>query len=157
MTIAGTGSRKLVMNQLMMGMVIEKMCQLLKKAPDGLCLISGMAEGFDEALARAAIIEKIPFIAAVPHRDYGRYYWGCNSLLRKDRLREFEWLCGQAAEVHVICKSLYVGGQHANFVRNEWMVDNSDKMWAYNKTSTGTKHCVEYARSKGKRIFEVTL
>lgn len=112
------------------------------EAHPSLVLISGMAEGWDEAIAKVAIFNKIPFIAAIPNAGYGEYYWGKNSLLKKDRLSEFRQLLSKAIDVVFVCDTLYVDGVHSNFIRNQWMVNKCHLALVYNATSSGTRDVV---------------
>ncbi len=159
--IAGTGTRKLITDLVQMEKVICQISDTLRaaKAARGeIIVISGMAEGFDEALARGAIKAGVPFHAYIPHPTYGQYYWGKNSLTGRNRNQEFDSLKGQAAYVVVVANSLYLNGLHVNYHRNIAMVDACDILWAYRPTSgitTGTKHCVDYAISVGRRIYYV--
>jgi hypothetical protein len=104
--------------------------------------MSGMAEGWDEYLARLALELEIPFIAVVPTESYGDYYWGQKSVTGTDRRREFKDLLEQAEQVTWVCPSLYVAGVHANFVRNQYMVDQADQFLVWNPQSRGTADCV---------------
>lgn len=103
-------------------------------------VISGMALGWDQAVAAACVVLEIPFIAAVPFEGQERK-WPPLAQRRYRRLLE------QAAEVVVVCE-LY--GPKTMQIRNEWMVDRADLMLAlWNGTFGGTHNCLEYARKKG--------
>ena len=159
--IAGTGSRSLVKDEDKMNKVEEYLFDLLTQAKakhgDNLVVISGMAEGFDEALARAAMCVGVALIAAIPNKGYSAYYWRDNSELKIDRMDTFQELARYANEtgaVHYVCgKNVYVNGKHSNFVRNEWMADRADVVWVYNPTSKGTAQCYNYCRTNGIRTF----
>ena len=159
--IAGTGSRSLVKDEDKMNKVEEYLIDLLTQAKakhgDNLVVISGMAEGFDEALARAAMCVGVTLIAAIPNKGYSAYYWRDNSELKIDRMDTFQKLARYANEtgaVHYVCgKNVYVDGKHSNFVRNEWMADRADVVWVYNPTSRGTAQCYNYCRTNGIRTF----
>ncbi len=107
-------------------------------------IISGMAEGWDEALAKAAIAESIPFTAAIPNHGYAEHYWGKASLLGRNRISEFNAILEKAAEVVYVCDWVYhpVTGEHANFVRNRWMVNKATHALVYDPSSSGTRHGV---------------
>jgi hypothetical protein len=148
MVVAGTGSRSLITNMSTLRKIQEDLAEkMLKEGVER--VISGMAEGFDECIAMAAIDAGVPFIAAVPNKGYGQYYWGANSLTRRNRLLEFNQLLDRADEVVYICDGIYQNGRHANFVRNEWMADHADRVWVYNPTSVGTAHCYQYCQARG--------
>lgn len=103
--------------------------------------MSGMAEGFDELLARSALDLGIPLWAAVPNRGYGRYYWGEHSLFGRDRLAEFDAILEQAKWVTYVCQTLYEGGLHSNLVRNRWMVEHTDEFMV-GPGGKGTADCL---------------
>ena len=172
--IAGTGTRSLINEpQEYRHKVLNYMVELLRKAKekhgDNLVVISGMAEGFDEAIARAAVEAGVPFIAAVPNANYINYYWK-KSLTGKSRLKQGLNLLKQASEVHYVCKSpasqlpKYKNPDGsdkwgtANYERNEWMVDRANVVWAYNPTGKGgTQHCVNYAKEHDVTVFNIVV
>ena len=159
--IAGTGSRSLILDEGKMNKVQEYLIDLLTQAKakhgNNLVVISGMAEGFDEALARAAMCVGVTLIAAIPNKGYSAYYWRDNSQLKVDRMDSFQELAGYAHRsggVHYVCgKNIYVNGKHSNFVRNEWMAGRADVVWVYNPTSRGTAQCYNYCRTNGIKTF----
>ncbi len=161
MIIAGTGSRSLVLEPHKMNKVKLLLCRWMEigkdRYPDDFLVISGLAEGFDEILAIAAIESKVPFDAYVPTASYGNYYWGQNSLTGKSRKNQFDTILKHAREIVTVCDRLYIDGKHANFVRNEAMVDAADRVWAWNPSSSGTRQCVAYAYQQQKPISEVNL
>lgn len=159
--IAGTGSRELVQEQ-HFKKVEEYLAKLLTQAKtkhgDNLQVISGMAEGFDEALACAAILAKVNFVAALPNRGYLDYYWGKKSLLGRNRITEAQEIISKANDIVCVCDGIYgPDGRHANFHRNEWMVDHADIVWVYNPTTRGTAQCYSYCVRKGQRTFLIKL
>lgn len=111
-------------------------------------VISGMALGYDMALAHAAVELDIPFIAAVPFEGQERM-WSPKSKAF------FKTLLDKAAEVVYVCDPGYAPWKMQK--RNEWMVDNSNVLLAlYNGDKTGgTANCVRYAESKGKVIVNL--
>jgi hypothetical protein len=160
--IAGTGSRGLIKDKDKRREVRDYLAELLTKAKakhgDRLIVISGMAEGFDEALARAAIMVDVPFIAAIPNKGYIDYYWGKTSDLGRNRIAEAQEILSKAHEIVYVCDGLYGVGpngktEHANFIRNYWMVDHADIVWVYNPTTPGTANCYAYCKKVGKRTF----
>ena len=163
--IAGTGSRSLILDEGKMNKVQEYLIDLLTRAKakhgNNLVVISGMAEGFDEALARAAMCVGVTLIAAIPNKGYSAYYWRDNSQLKVDRMDSFQELAGYAHRsggVHYVCgKDIYVNGKHSNFVRNEWMADRADVVWVYNPTSRGTAHMYNYCRTNAIKTFIINI
>jgi len=156
--IAGTGSRELILDVDKRREVRDYLADLLTKAKekhgDKLIVISGMAEGFDEALARAAIMANVPFIAAIPNNGYIEYYWGKKSMLGRNRMAESQEILSKASDIVYVCDGIYgPDGRHANFHRNEWMVDHANIVWAYNPTTRGTAQCYAYCKKVGKPVF----
>lgn len=108
-------------------------------------VITGMALGWDQALARACVRLKIPFVVAVP-------FDGQSTVWPKDAQRRYAALLGQATQVVMVSPGGYdVSKLHK---RNEWMVDNCDELLAlYNGADTGgTAACVRYAQEVGRPI-----
>lgn len=102
-------------------------------------VISGMALGWDQAVATAAVQLGIPFIAAVPFQGFAAR-WPQGSRYRLTAL-----LC-DAAEIHVVSE---VPGARALQLRNEWMVDRADRMLAlWNGSWGGTFNCIQYANRR---------
>jgi len=104
-------------------------------------VISGMALGWDQALAQAAIDTGIPFIAAVPFIGQERM-WPTAS---RDRYRT---LLDKAAEIVVVSEGGY--SSTAMQARNIWMVDHCDRVLALwnGDTVGGTANCIRYARHR---------
>ena len=123
--------------------------RLAAKYPE-LHLISGMAEGWDEAIAKVGMRNGIPYTAMIPNKGYDDYYWRRNSLLGVNRINTFNELYYKAHEVVYVCDSLYVNGVHSNFVRNEHMVNMCDGALVYEPTSRGTAHAVKLLKDAGK-------
>lgn len=111
-------------------------------------VISGMALGYDMALAHAAVDLDIPLIAAVPFEGQEKM-WSENSK------RFYRKLLDAADETVYVCEPGYAAWKMQK--RNEWMVDNCDTLLAmYNGDKTGgTANCVRYAKAQGKRIVNL--
>ena len=156
MILAGTGSRSLATadHDLQTDIAIRVRYLLLDKRPDW--VMSGMAEGFDEFLALAALNLDIPLWCAVPNEGYGQYYWGQKSLYGKDRNDEFQEILKRATKVTYVMseihqtQSLYLGGKHANFVRNDFMVRIASDFLVYDPTSSGTRQCLASIKNAKK-------
>lgn len=103
-------------------------------------VISGVALGWDQAMATAAIGRGIPLIAAVPFKGQ-EVIWPEPAQVR------YNWLLARAAEVVVVSP-----GGHSNDklqARNRWMVDRAAGMVAlWNGSSGGTANCVRYATQR---------
>ena len=103
-------------------------------------VISGMATGWDQAVAQAAVDLGIPFIAAVPFEGFGRKH--C-----KETIWRFMGMLAKASQIEIISQ---VPISSALQRRNEWMVDRADKMLAlWDGSWGGTFNCVQYAEKKG--------
>lgn len=111
-------------------------------------VISGMALGWDQALAQAAINLKIPLIAAIPFANQDKVW------LDKSQ-KYYKELLGKAQEV------INVSGVDEYKVeymqqRNIWMVDKCDILLAmFDGTQGGTANCVKYAESKKKTTINI--
>lgn len=111
-------------------------------------VVSGMAQGFDQALAIAAIQLQIPLTAAVPFRGQADK-WAPQSqeLYRK--------LLKKARVVSYISRGDY--SARKMHIRNEWMVRRCDKLLAlYDGTSLGgTANCVFFAQRIDKPVINL--
>lgn len=117
--------------------------EYLRAANPGEVLI-GMALGFDTACARACIRLGIPFVAAVPCAGQERLW---PQLAREEHAR----LLRHAAATVVVSPGGYSDDKMQ--IRNEWIVDNCDRLTAmWNGSTGGTANCVEYAISTGRQL-----
>lgn len=104
--------------------------------------ISGMALGWDQALATAFFRAGIPFTAAIPCRDHSSR-WPSESRKKYDRI------LGWASEVVIVSDEPYFDG--CMQIRNEWMIDNSTlllSLWD-GSGSGGTFNCLQYGYKRG--------
>lgn len=101
-------------------------------------VISGMALGWDQAVAHAAIDLDIPVLAAIPHEGH-----------------ESRWPFASQKRYHAILKHcdevvLVTDGPYAAWkmqIRNQFMVDRANVLLAlWNGGPGGTANCVNYAR-----------
>lgn len=154
----GTGSRELIVHEdkLNIHNTLQAFILLLRDdlagLGDELILITGMAEGWDESLAIIGMENNISYIAVIPTKNYGEYYWGKKSLTGFDRNPEFRTLVRGATEIYWLedvfgpAKMTQRGptynGEHANLVRNQVMVDMCDMAVVYNPRSAGTRDAV---------------
>jgi uncharacterized phage-like protein YoqJ len=112
---------------------------LLREGPD--VVISGMALGWDTALAMAALGLGLPLHAYVPFR-------GQESRWNADDQVLYHWILGCAAEVVVVSPGGYSAWKMQT--RNEAMVDASGTVLAlWNGQDGGTANCVRYAERRG--------
>jgi uncharacterized phage-like protein YoqJ len=103
-------------------------------------VISGMALGFDLALAEAASQLKIPFVAAVPFK-------GQESIWPENSQRLYKQLLSQANKVIIISPTGY--SPVAMRLRNRWMCNKADIVLALwnGESGSGTANCLRYATS----------
>ena len=109
-------------------------------------MITGMALGWDTAIAEACIELNIPFIAAVPFK-------GQEGKWPEQSQKKYRELLTKASEIKYVCEDGYAAWKMHK--RNSWMVDNSEAviaLWNGDETG-GTANCVNYAREKGKEIY----
>ena len=115
---------------------------LMKYQPDE--VISGMALGWDTALALAAIDLGVPLTAAVP-------FDGQESRWRMEQQRQFHAILERATSVVIVKPGGYAVWKMQ--ARNEWMVDRATKLLSlWNGSAGGTANCVEYAIARGVPI-----
>jgi len=111
-------------------------------------VITGMALGWDQAVAIACLDLGIPFHAAVP-------FDGQDAVWPHHSRQLYHSLLSKAAEVTVVSPGPYAAWKL--YRRNEWMIDHSDLVLALwdGSPDGGTAACVRYAQSKGKSVFNV--
>ena len=108
-------------------------------------VISGMAIGFDQWAAFVSIKNKIPFIAAIPFLNQE-----CKWQSKDQEI--YHKLLLKADDVVIVSD-----GEYSAFkmqIRNEYIVDNCDLLIAaFDGVEVGgTYNCIQYAKSKSKRI-----
>lgn len=150
MRVMGTGSCSMVVDPAAKEIysVLEYKILLMKEENPDLILVTGMAEGWDEAIAKVGFRNDIPYEAYLPNSTYGAYYWGRKSQTGRNRTNVFQELLNAAADVHVVCNGLYVDGVHSNFIRNSAMIDVADYALVYDKGSSGTRDAVAKLAAK---------
>lgn len=105
-------------------------------------VISGMALGWDQALAAAAVDLDIPFVAAVPFERQGARW-------PESSQREYQALLGHATDLVVVSSGSF--SARSMQVRNEWMTHRCDLLLAlYDGSSSGTGNCIRYADEIGR-------
>lgn len=107
-------------------------------------VITGMALGWDQAVALACINNNIPFTAAIPFNGQ-ESMWPVYSQI------VYNTMVGHAAKVVVVSKGVYSAKKMQ--IRNEWMVDNSEQLVAmWDGSRGGTYNCVQYAEKQLKPV-----
>jgi uncharacterized phage-like protein YoqJ len=144
--LAGTGHRPDKLggyNQAVWDRVYKLAYDELKRIrPD--VVISGMALGWDQCLAQAAIDHKIPMHAYVPFEGQEKAW------LRESQTRY--WALRRAAtQVKIVCEGDYASWKMGK--RNQAMVNDCTHVLAlWNGSSGGTANCVYYAKSQRRPI-----
>lgn len=108
-------------------------------------VISGMALGWDQALAEAALSLGLRVVAAVP-------FDGQDATWPPESRRRYRDLLAKTT-IHTVCIGPYKAWKMQ--ARNEWMVDRADVLLAlWNGLPGGTGSCMSYAAGKkdGLRI-----
>lgn len=146
MIIAGTGHRPNKLGghapEIISRLEALALAVLQKHRPTS--VISGMALGWDTALAEASIKLGIPLIAAVPFEGQEKK-WPAQSQKRYCLILKL------AQQVHIVTKGGY--SPWAMQLRNEWMVDNADLVSAlWDGSEGGTGNCIQYALKVKKLI-----
>lgn len=120
---------------------IEKVLMELKPEK----VITGMALGVDQWAAMIAYKLKIPFLAAIPFENQ-------ESKWPETSQKTFRLLRKLASEEVIVSPGKYSAAKMQ--VRNEWMVDNCDKLIAiWDGTEGGTGNCINYAKSINREII----
>lgn len=106
-------------------------------------IITGMARGWDLAVARAAYDLGLPYCAAVPFPSQPDL-WGPHD--------KAEWV----AAMNRASRTVVIGTLALNEFyerRNCWIVNNSDELWSlWSGRSGGTAHCVLYAQQMDRTV-----
>ena len=149
MIIAGTGHRPKDLGGYSVIPMLEKVAfgfladQML--AHRELTVISGMAQGWDMALAWAAVQLDLPLWAYIPFKGQ-ESVWPTNSQNVYHSFLEY------AEKVKVCSEGGY--SPEKMQIRNERMVDDCDMLAAYwsGKNHGGTYNCIRYAQKVNKPI-----
>lgn len=119
--------------------------KLVELRPDE--VITGMALGWDQSVASAAMLAGIPFVAAIPFETQERK-WPAHAQ------KVYREILAAASRVEIVSTGGYANWKYQK--RNAWMVDNSDSILAlWNGTAGGTANCVGYAGTKHKPIINL--
>jgi len=111
-------------------------------------VISGMALGWDMSLALATLRLNMRLVAAVP-------FEGQESTWPERSQKLYREVLNKASKVVLVTAGGYAPWKM--HLRNQWMVDNCDKVLAlYNGDPTGgTANCIRYAMLKNKPVDNV--
>jgi uncharacterized phage-like protein YoqJ len=107
-------------------------------------VVSGMAQGWDQAFAHAAYDLKIPCVAAVPFIGHERPW-------PEQAQAYYRRLLDRSARVVVVSTGGYTPDKMQ--LRNEWMVEYSHRICAlFDGSPGGTANCIDYANAMGRPI-----
>lgn len=127
---------------------------------DSLSIMSGMAPGFDHALAQVAYDHNIELHLAIPNRGFIKYYWNNSNPVG---MASAEELIDYATNVVYVMEdiygtnSLYHKGKHANLWRNDYMISNSDIFLIYNPDRTpGTSYTQSMVTTAKKHYINIS-
>ncbi len=110
-------------------------------------VITGMAQGWDQAIAQAAIDYQIPFTAAIPCAGQSRLWPKLAQL-------KYESLIAKADAVKMVNVGEYSAAKME--ARNQWLVDQSTHLLAlWNRSSGGTGNTVDYANMRMREVINV--
>lgn len=151
MIIAGTGHRPNKLGFQLPNPTYISVCRdtkaiLQQEKPD--MVITGMALGFDMWLAKICIDLNIPFIAAVP-------FPGQESKWNDNYKNIYRLLLRKAHDIVMVNDGPFSASKLHK--RNEWMVDQCDKLIAVFNGSEdgGTFSCIQYAKKQDKEIIYI--
>ncbi len=148
-TVAGTGHRpqKLLGFGARADSILRRFTRARLEALRPKRVISGMALGWDQALATAAVDLGIPFVAAVP-------FEGQEARWPESSQRELAALIARAAKVVIVSPGSFSG--RSMQARNEWMVERCDLLLAvYDGSPSGPGNCIRFADGCGRDILNL--
>jgi uncharacterized phage-like protein YoqJ len=106
-----------------------------------------MALGVDQWAAMLCVKLNIPFIAAVP-------FPGQEGVWPENSQRIYKLLLKKADDIVIVSDAPFKAAKLQK--RNEWMVDQCDKLIAvFDGTDGGTSNCVKYAEKHNKEIIRI--
>src|SRR5260221_1806202 len=110
-------------------------------------IISGLAIGYDQLAAVIAFRNNIPVIGAIP-------FVGQENVWPEKAQETYRKSVAKCCETIIVCDGGYAVWKLME--RNKYIVDNSDIMLAYfSGDLSGTKNCLEYAKTKNKQIINI--
>lgn len=115
--------------------------ELLEENAD--VVISGMALGWDQAVAQASLNLNIKLICAIPFRGQ-ELRWPSESV------EKYNTILKSSYDIKIISSTFSINSYQN---RNIWMVDNCTSLLAlWNGTNGGTNNCIKYAKTTNKPI-----
>lgn len=119
-------------------------------------IITGMARGVDEIAGLVAMERGLDIICSVPHSIDWHKNRENTSKGRVQAIYYDKFLQYSRASWCEIKKSYSGGHQFANFARNCFMVDIATDVVSFKQyDSSGTDHCIKYAKSQNKYVGNI--
>lgn len=140
MIVAGTGHRDIALPKGRLVNAISERLHLLGASG----VISGMALGWDMALAEASLLLDLPLTAAVP-------FPGQPDRWPDDEKKRYRDILARSDQVVVISEYTVLAAYER---RNRWMIDRADLVLAYwdGSLNGGTANAIRYAdRPKSRK------
>jgi uncharacterized phage-like protein YoqJ len=129
----------------LLSFAVDQFDRALRKGP--LVVITGMALGWDQAVAQACVIHGIPFHAAIP-------FVGQEQMWPEESQRLYSDLLKKASKVTIVSPGRYESWKMHR--RNEFMVDHCTVLVAlWNGSPGGTASCVSYAERKQTKVVNL--
>lgn len=148
-TVAATGHRQPGRSDLNTRRALSALAAEWLRREQPSRVIVGMAIGWDQAVAAAAVLTGIPFTAAIPLPGQERKW----PQVAQDR---YHRLLRQADEVVLVTTMEgddILPVREAMMRRNRWMLDRADRVLAlYDGSLGGTRNALKYAVNKGLPI-----
>lgn len=112
--------------------------------------IQGLAVGADLLSGKIAIDLDIPVISAMPWTTHYKS-------ISKDWIDLYRWVRDHSEEVYPVTEADNYPGPWVYFRRNEWMIDEADRLlaWYDGRESGGTVHAIKYAKKTGKPMRNI--
>lgn len=121
--------------------------RLDKPTRDELIIYTGMALGWDTAVAHACAIRSVKFIACIPFK-------GQESMWPKESQDTYNTLLTSAYKIVVVSEGGYSAAKMQ--IRNQYMVDNTESVIAmWDGSPGGTANCITYAAANKKRTLNL--
>lgn len=127
-----------------------------KYSNEKIIIITGMARGVDEIAGLVAMERGLDILCAVPHsidwhKNRANTSKGRVQAIYYDRFLQYS----KASWCEI--KKSYSGGHHfVNFARNCFMVDIATDVVSFKQyDSSGTDHCIKYAKSQNKYVGNI--
>lgn len=129
------------------GFAYAQLSELMAAGAGPTRVLTGMALGWDQAIALACVQLGIPFVAVVPFEGQDEKWTPVQ------RLR-YAALVKDAADVYIACYGSYAPWKYT--VRNQWVVDHCDTLWTLydGESAGGTLDTIVYAWAQNRPMID---